>query len=197
MAAVQGSGKACLAATCTNNFFRKFNLHLFTSKKEIIMKFFSIKTFSILAVLLLYVGTSAYAQAKIYKGSSSSSFDQLYTVKDGKVYKGSSSSSFDQVYNIRDNKIYKGSSYSSFDQLFNIKDGKIYKGSSSSSCDMVCNIKDGKVYRGSSSSSFDMICNIKNGKVYKGSSNSSFDIMMSYTESNEANILFLLAILNQ
>lgn len=76
---------------------------------------------------------------KIFKGFSTSTFDQLYSLQNGHLYLGDSSFSFDIVYTIKSGKVYRGESDMMMDCLFTYdpKTNKLYKGDSLFSLDAV------------------------------------------------------------
>lgn len=58
-----------------------------------------------------------FSEDQLFKGNSTSSFDALFTLKEGKLYAGDGRFSQVVVYTFSEGKIYRGDSTSSFDLL--------------------------------------------------------------------------------
>jgi hypothetical protein len=63
--------------------------------------------------------------------------DVKYTLKNNIIYKGTSTTTFDKLFTLKEGKLYVGDGDFSSQCLYTLKDGKIYKGDSTSTFDLI------------------------------------------------------------
>ena len=125
------------------------------------------RIFSIILILLLSIPLIA-KDVKVYRGSSQSSNDILYTIHNSKVYRGDSIKAEDVIFTVSGNYIYIGARADSDKIVYTASGGVIYAGNEINRHNIEYSFRSTRIYRKDSVFGTDILANIWNDYVYYG-----------------------------